>query len=81
MDGHHYDFIGMHFFWWFFWLILIGPLFFTATPFGRRKTARLYGENPLGNLQRRYAAGQITGEQYEVRKFRIEYDLREPEIQ
>ncbi len=76
MDGYHYNFIGMHFIWWVFWLILIVPLFFTATPLGRRKTAHLYGETPFGILQRRYAAGEITTEEYENRKTRIERDLR-----
>lgn len=67
-------FIGMHFFWWIFWLLLIVPFFFIATPV-RRTTARLYREDPFGILQRRYASGEITTEEYEDRKSRIQRDL------
>ena len=74
MDGYHYHFIGMHFFWWFFWLILIVPLFVVATPV-RRKTARLYRDDPFSILQRRYAVGEITTDDYEDRKSRIKRDL------
>ncbi len=76
MDGYHYQFVGMHFFWWAFWLMLIIPFFFIATPV-RRKTVQLYRENPLGILQRRYAAGELTTEDYEDRKSRIERDMRD----
>jgi putative membrane protein len=57
----HYDgwgFWGMHFFWWLFWIVVIGALFslFTPVPRGRRR------ETPLEVLQRRYAAGEISSE-------------------
>jgi putative membrane protein len=80
MDPYHYHFIGMHYVWWFVWLMLIIPFFFLATPV-RRKTVRLYRENPFGILQRRYAAGEITTEEYEERKSRIERDSRDPKLQ
>jgi putative membrane protein len=80
MDGYHYHFIGMHYVWWFVWLILIVPFFFLATPV-RRKTVRLYQENPFGILQRRYAAGEITTDEYEERKSRIERDSQSPKLQ
>ena len=73
MDQH---FVGMHFLWWAFWLVLIIPVFTFATPI-RRKTARLYRENPFGILQRRYAAGEISTEDYEERKSRIERDAHQ----
>ncbi len=76
---YHYQFIGMHFFWWVFWLMMIIPFFFIATPV-RRKTVQLYRENPFGILQRRYAAGEITTEEYEDRKSRIERDLLDPKL-
>jgi len=76
---YHYQFVGMHFFWWAFWLMLIIPFFFVATPV-RRRTARLYREDPLGILQRRYAAGEITTAEYEDRKSRIERDMRDPKL-
>ncbi len=80
MDWYGYNFVGMHLFWWMFWVMLIISFFLLATPV-RRKTVRLYRENPFGILQRRYAAGEITTEEYEQRKTRIERDLRDPKLQ
>jgi putative membrane protein len=69
----HYDgwgFWGMHFFWWLFWIVVIGALFllFTPVPRGRRR------ETPLEVLQRRYAAGEISSEDYEERKAKLDRD-------
>jgi putative membrane protein len=80
MDWYHYQFVGMHFFWWMFWVILIVAFFSLAIPV-RRKTVWLYRENPFGILQRRYAAGEITTEEYEQRKDRIARDSRDPKLQ
>jgi putative membrane protein len=77
MDWYHYHFVGMHLFWWIFWVMLFIPFFWLATPV-RRKTVQLYRENPFGILQRRYAAGEITMEEYEERKTHIERDLSDP---
>ena len=77
MDMYNYQFVGMHFFWWIFWLMLIIPFFFFATPV-RRKTVRRYQETPFGILQHRYAAGEITTEEYEERKSRIVRDSSDP---
>ncbi|MDP3273567.1 MAG: SHOCT domain-containing protein [Deltaproteobacteria bacterium] len=77
MDPYHYHYFGMHFVWWIFWLMLLAPFLFFVTPV-RRSTAQRYRENPFGILQRRYAAGEITTEEYEDRKARIERDWREP---
>lgn len=73
MDGHDYHLIGMHFFWWGFWLVLLTSFFLVATPV-RRTTARLFRESPFAILKRRYAAGEITAEEYEERRARIERD-------
>ncbi len=67
-------FFGMHFFWWVFWFLVIVSLFSWATPVSRR-TVRLYREDPLSILQRRLAAGELTIEEYDARKARIERDL------
>jgi putative membrane protein len=64
---------GMSFLWWIFWLALIAVFFALATPV-RRSQARLY-DDPLSILRRRYAAGQLTTEEYEDRKARLEKDL------
>jgi putative membrane protein len=69
-------FWGMHLIWWFFWAILIVLFFSLLTPVPRRR-ARLTRETPLEILQRRYAAGDISTEEYEERKARLERD-RQP---
>ena len=80
MNWYGYNFVGMHLLWWLFWLMLIIPFFWLATPV-RRKTVRQYRENPFGILQRRYAAGEITTEEYEQRKTRIDRDQLDPKLQ
>ncbi len=67
----HYDawgFWGMHFFWWLFWIAVIVALFslFTPVPRGRRR------ETPLEVLRRRYAAGEISSEEYDERKKKLD---------
>ncbi|MHB1843982.1 MAG: SHOCT domain-containing protein [Deltaproteobacteria bacterium] len=79
MYWYHWSFFGMHFFWWMFWVAMILILFSWAAPVPR-STLRLYREDPLGILQRRYAAGEITTDEYDLRKARIERDLRDPKL-
>lgn len=70
----HYDgwgFWGMHFFWWLFWIIAIGALFSLFSPVPR---SQRHQTTPLEILQRRYAAGDITSEEYEERKAKLEQD-------
>jgi len=76
MHWFHYHFVGMHVFWWMFWILLIIPFFWIATPV-RRKTVHLYRDNPFGILQRRYAAGELSSDEYEARKARIKQDLQD----
>jgi len=62
-EGYH--FWGMHLVWWFIWFLFIFWIF--ATPYdipGRRMNK----ESPLDILKRRFAAGEITKEEYEERK-------------
>ena len=61
MMNNGYNFFGMHLIWWFIWLVFIFWIFFTPwdIPGDRRKT-----ESPLDILQRRYASGEITKEDY-----------------
>ena len=63
-------FWGMHFLWWIFWILVVIFFVFVLTPVPRNKVR----ESPLQILQRRYAAGEITTEQYEERKQRLERD-------
>ena len=69
-NGYH--FWGMHLIWWFVWIILLFLIF--ATPFDipgqkRKKDA------PLDILQKRFATGQITTEEYQEKKKILENDL------
>jgi len=74
---HYYGdmgFFGMHFFWWFFWFVLvIGALsFFEPVP--RSKSRERKG--PLEILQRRYASGELTDDEYEKKKSKLEQDTK-----
>ncbi|MGE0886668.1 MAG: SHOCT domain-containing protein [Blastocatellales bacterium] len=76
MQHMNYDgwwFWGMHAFWWFFWLLIIVVFFWlTASRSGERESNNR--ETPLELLQRRYAAGEITTEEYEERKIHLKQD-------
>ncbi len=66
-----YSFWGMHFFWWLFWIILLFWIF--ATPYdvpGQRKRK----DSPLYILQKRFASGEITKDEYEEKKKILEAD-------
>ena len=73
MYWYDWSFFGMHVFWWIFWFLLIVALFSWATPVPRRRMRT--HEDPLHILRRRFAAGDITAEEYEQRKARIERDI------
>lgn len=64
MHDGSWGFWGMHLFWWLFWVVLLFAFFSLATPVPRRRAR----ETPLEILQRRYAAGEISTEEYEERK-------------
>ena len=65
-------FFGMHFFWWAFWIVLIVAAFSTVTPVPKNQLRT--GERALDILRRRYAAGQLSTEEYERRKAVLERD-------
>lgn len=68
-DGYH--FWGMHLMWWIVWLMLLFWIF--ATPYdipGARKKI----DSPFEILRRRFAAGEITREEYQERKRVLEED-------
>lgn len=62
-------FWGMHIFWWLFWIAVMVVFFSALSPTPRRQS-----ERPLDTLKRRYAAGEITTEEYEERKAVLERD-------
>ena len=69
-DGYH--FWGMHLIWWFIWIFFFIWIF--ATPWdvpGQRKKK----DSPLDILQRRFASGQMTKEEYLEKKAILENDL------
>ena len=63
---------GMHFVWWFIWVIMLFWIF--ATPYdipGQRRKR----DAPLDILQKRFAAGDINNEEYQEKKKILENDL------
>lgn len=61
----NYNFGGMHLAWWFVWIVLIIWIF--ATPYdipGQRKKK----ESHLSILQKQFASGDITKEEYQAMK-------------
>ncbi len=72
-----WSFWGMNLVWWLFWIALLIVFFALATPVPRRRV-RQY-DNPLAILRRRYAAGEITTDEYEERRTRLVRDLQAAE--
>lgn len=64
-----YNFMGMYSYWWVFWLILWICFFSFMMPV--RRTTYRQMQSPLQLLQRRYAAGEITSEEYEERRAKL----------
>ena len=64
---------GMHWVWWIFWLALIGGIAFYGwgQPRGLRHGPR---ETPHEVLQKRLANGEISTDEYEERKQRLDRD-------
>jgi putative membrane protein len=62
---------GMHLLWWVVWLILLFWIF--ALPY-RVPFQRYKKESPLDILQRRFASGEITNEEYQEKKKILEND-------
>ena len=60
--------MGMHYFWWMFWILLIVILVAVLL---RRQSGAGSGparQTPLDILERRYAAGEISTEEFEERR-------------
>ena len=63
---------GMNLLWWFVWMILLFWIF--AIPYdipGQRRRK----DSPLDVLQKRFALGEITTEEYHEKKHLLEIDL------
>jgi putative membrane protein len=66
------NFWGMDIIWWIIWMVMIFWIF--ATPYdipGQRKRK----DGPLDILQKRFASGQITNDEYQERKRILTADL------
>ncbi len=63
---------GMHWGWWIFWIVLILGLVWLVRGRLAPPATREPRESALDVLQRRYANGDLTTEEYEERKARLE---------
>lgn len=70
--GAGWSFFGMHLMWWFAWIVILSTVFTTFTPVPRNHLKA--GVRALDILRRRYAAGQVSTEEYERRKAVLERD-------
>lgn len=69
-----YYFWGMHGVWWIFWIFLWILFFSFMMPVTRSRYRDL--QSPLQLLQRRYAAGEIAGADYEERRATLLRDAK-----
>ena len=68
-ESYHW---GMHFIWWFVWLSLLFWIF--ALPYqipGQRSRK----ESPFDILQKRFASGEITKEEYQEKRVILQTDF------
>ena len=72
IHGAGWSFFGMHVIWWLVWFMILTTAFWAFTPVPKRDLRA--GVRALDILRRRYAAGQISTEDYERRKTVLERD-------
>jgi putative membrane protein len=65
MVYENYQFWGMHLVWWIAWIFLLFWIFATPYNIPGQRTKK---ESPLDILKKRFAAGQITNEEYQEKK-------------
>ena len=74
---YHDYWFGMHAYWWIFWFILWIMFFSFLMPVRRSHwTTYRQMQTPLQLLQKRYAAGEITSEEYEERRAKLQRDAK-----
>lgn len=66
-----YHFFGMHMLWWGFWILIMFLMFGWFEPVPKR---RIRKDSPLDILQKRFASGEITNEEYQEKKKILEVD-------
>ena len=74
MYYYNSPYLGMHFFWWIFWIFLWVSMFSYWTPVPRR-TWRMQRDTPHSILQRRLASGDINEQDYERQKAILDRDV------
>lgn len=67
---YYNGFWGMNFIWWIIWILLLISIF--ATPWGYRRTRN----TSYDILRRRFAAGEITKEEYLEAKKVLDDDVQ-----
>lgn len=68
---------GMHWGWWLFWIaVIIVVVLAVIRSQSSRPSDDDLPSSPLEILQRRYASGDLSTEEYEERKARLERDQR-----
>ena len=67
---YYNDYWGMNFIWWIIWILFLIWIF--ATPWGYRRTR----DTSYDILRKRFAAGEITKEEYEEKKAILEKDFK-----
>jgi len=72
MMYNDYNFGGMHLIWWFIWVILLIWIF--AIPYNI-PYQRFKKDSPFDILQKRFASGEITSEEYQEKKKILENNL------
>lgn len=70
MNGD-YGFFGMHMLWWFFWILIMFLMFGWFEPVPKKRLRR---DSPLDILQKRFASGEITNEEYQEKRNILEVD-------
>lgn len=68
MMGEGFWFFGMHAFWWVFWLVVVVAIIYLLLSAGQRQER---GQSAREVLDRRYAAGEISTQEYEERKKKL----------
>lgn len=64
-----YTALGMHFFWWFLWVMMLVWIF--AIPYNI-PGQRLKKDTPLDLLKKRLASGEISNVEYQEKKTLLE---------
>ena len=61
----------MHLLWWVFWVFLLVLMFGWFEPVPKKRLRR---DSPFDILQKRFASGEITNEEYQEKKSILEAD-------